>query len=231
MEHHAYLITGSIEEGRAAALCAAERVVGRPSQNNPDIIMREHSLFSVDDARALYQLAWQSPLAGEKKAIIISTTRLYHEAQNALLKLFEEPPADTALYLVVPHAGSIIPTLRSRLMPLPGFTRSNLVENASEGSTLFLEFIKASTEKRSVMIKKLADAQGEEKKRTARDSALALLSGIERAVYAKWQGKRDDENLTATLEEIATLRGYLHDRSAPLRMILEHVSLTLPKSL
>jgi hypothetical protein len=231
MEHHAYLVAGGIGEGKAAALRAAEKLVGRSAANDPDIIVRDYSLFSVDDARALYQIAWQSPLKGEKKAIIISASRLYHEAQNALLKLFEEPPADTALYLVVPHAGSIIPTLRSRLLPLPGFAHTE----ESEISDVAKEFLKASKEKRSAMIKKLADAQGEEKKRAARDTALSILDGVERAAYEKWQKAKEDEreegSLTAVLEDIAMLRGYLHDRSAPMRMILEHVSLILPKGL
>src|SRR5665213_1598088 len=98
MEHHAYLVAGDLEKGRAAASAAAALVIGGSVTGNPDIILREYSLFSVDDARALYSLAWQRPLVGEKKALIISASRLYHEAQNALLKLFEEPPADTLMY-------------------------------------------------------------------------------------------------------------------------------------
>jgi hypothetical protein len=35
----------------------------------------------------------------------------------------------------------------------------------------------------------------------------------------------------ALLSDIAQLRQHLHDRSAPVRMILEHVSLVLPKDL
>ncbi|MEJ0053320.1 MAG: hypothetical protein WDN10_01140 [bacterium] len=227
MEHHAYLAAGPAEEGRAAAIAAAAKLVGGDSLHNPDIIVREYGLFSVDDARALYQLAWQAPLKGEKKAIIISATRLYHEAQNALLKLFEEPPADTALYLVIPHAGSLIPTLRSRLLPLPDF-----VIQAGQGTgDEAKQFLGASPEKRSDMIKKLADAKGEERKRVARDTAVSILDGVERAAYERWQAKKEDEALAVFLSDISLLRGYLHDRSAPLRMILEHVSLTLPKGL
>jgi hypothetical protein len=35
----------------------------------------------------------------------------------------------------------------------------------------------------------------------------------------------------ALLFDIATLRGYLYDRSAPVRMILEHLSLVIPRNL
>jgi len=229
MEHHAYLVAGDLEKGRAAASAAAALVIGGSVTGNPDIILREYSLFSVDDARALYSLAWQRPLVGEKKALIISASRLYHEAQNALLKLFEEPPADTLMYLVVPNVGSIIPTLRSRLLPLPGFKSVESVEVNAEA----VAFLKAPKEKRSVFIKKLSDAKGEEGKREARDTALAILEGVERSAYEKWHGSKEaikeNKSLTSLLEGISQLRGYLHDRSAPLRMILEHISLTIPR--
>ena len=36
------------------------------------------------------------------------------EAQNALLKMLEEPPAGTVLVLTVNHAQTVLPTIRSR---------------------------------------------------------------------------------------------------------------------
>jgi DNA polymerase III delta prime subunit len=227
MEHHAYLVAGPLAAGKAAALRAAAEVIGGEAEGNPDIISREYSIFSVDDARALYALAWQRPLVGNKKALIIVATRLYHEAQNALLKLFEEPPADTVIYLVVASAGGIIPTLRSRLIALPGLEQEESAEINDEAAA----FLKASPEKRSDIIKKLADAKGEEKKRAARDTALAILEGVERAAYEKWRASPKGAELTPLLEELGQLRSYLQDRSAPLRMILEHISLTIPRGL
>ena len=35
----------------------------------------------------------------------------------------------------------------------------------------------------------------------------------------------------ALLSDISVLRGHLHDRSAPVKMILEHLSLIIPKGL
>lgn len=89
------------------------------------------------------------------------------------------------------------------------------------------EFLKANKEKRSALIKKLTSGTDEEERRENRDAALALVNGIEAAIdasqtYIKHAG---------LLAELATLRGYLHDRSAPVKMILEHLSLVLPKGL
>lgn len=41
------------------------------------------------------------------------------EAQNALLKILEEPPVDTVLILTAPSADSVLPTIQSRVRLLP----------------------------------------------------------------------------------------------------------------
>jgi len=90
------------------------------------------------------------------------------------------------------------------------------------------EFMKVSKEKRSAIIKKLTSGKDEDERRELRDEALAIVNGIEAVAYAKL--KRGGE-AAALLSDIATLRGYLYDRSAPVRMIMEHLSLVTPKNL
>ena len=94
------------------------------------------------------------------------------------------------------------------------------------------EFMKANKEKRSAMIKKLTSGKDEEEKRENREEALAIVNGIEAVAYEamKNNGYRRSV-ITALLSDIAVLRGHLHDRSAPVKMILEHLSLVIPKDL
>src|SRR3712207_9415645 len=40
------------------------------------------------------------------------------EAANAFLKLLEEPPADTVLILTSSNPGALLPTIRSRVLPV-----------------------------------------------------------------------------------------------------------------
>ncbi|MBI4065779.1 hypothetical protein HY412_01115 [Candidatus Kaiserbacteria bacterium] len=226
MRHHAFVIEDEAEEGIAAAQAWVEKELGMEAKNNPDIVVLHYGLLSVEDARRVSEIVASAPFAGEHKVVIIATSRAYHEAQNALLKIFEEPPKGTYLFLVLPSLGGLLPTLRSRVQilnnsaPRQGSGRQKIAEPAEQ-------FLVASKEKRIAMIKKLTSGKDEEEKRENREEALVIVNGIEAIAY---RSLTSVEN-TALLSDIATLRGYLYDRSAPVKMILEHLSLVIPKNL
>lgn len=224
--HHALAIEAEAEEGIRAALDFVERELGVTAQGNPDVAVLRYGLFSVEDARRVSELAAGGAFVGEHKVVIISASRAYHEAQNALLKVFEEPPAGTHLFLIMPSLGGLLPTLRSRVQVMnvkgfvnPSFTKPNIPEIARE-------FLAAGKERRSAMIKRLTSGKDEEQKRELRDEAIALVGGIEAAAFAQGVEKH-----SALLSDIAALRTHLYDRSAPVRMILEHLALVIPKDL
>ena len=222
--HHAFVIEAGAGEGIEVAQAWAKRELGMGFKNNPDVVVLRYGLLSVEDARSIYDSAIQAPFRGDYKAIVIAASRVYHEAQNALLKLFEEPPPGTYLFLVLPTLGSLLPTLRSRVQVLNahvGFTKPHILAE---------EFMKASKEKRSAIIKKLTSGRDEEERREYHEEAIAILNGIEAIVYATREGLTFTKH-AALLFDIATLRGHLYDRSAPVKMILEHLSLVLPKNL
>lgn len=74
----------------------------------------------VATARLLQRRAVLTPVEGRKKVFILGEAeRLVPqeanpEAANALLKLLEEPPADTVLCLTATDPGLVLPTIRSR---------------------------------------------------------------------------------------------------------------------
>ncbi len=78
----------------------------------------------VATARLLQRQASLTPAAGKKKVFLIGAAdRLVpqessQEAANALLKLLEEPPADSQFILTTVDATRLLPTIRSRLVPL-----------------------------------------------------------------------------------------------------------------
>ena len=224
--HHAFVIEAGAEEGIEVAQAWVKKELGMKIDNNPDIVVLRFGLLPVENVRGVTELASGAPFVGKHKVVIITATRAYHEAQNALLKFFEEPPKGTYLFLILPSLGGLLPTLRSRVQVLDSnerFTKPFISEAAEE-------FIKANQEKRSAMIKKLMSGRDEEERRGLRDEAFAIVNGIEAAAYAACEGQTFTK-YSALLSDIATLRGHLHDRSAPVKMILEHLSLVIPKGL
>lgn len=219
---HSYFFAGEQEAGIASALAHASAELRLTPENNPDVVVFRYGLFSVDDARRVIRLAEQSAL-GEAKIIVIAAERLFHEAQNALLKLFEEPPPRTTLVLVVPSVGIILGTLRSRMIPLV-HTETSL---APEAQT----FIAASSAEREKLVAKLiarAKSDNDEEKQAARGEALRLAEGLQAAAYAVWRKKASKE-LQFFMDDLDRFIPILHERSAPLKLIFEHILLTVPK--
>jgi DNA polymerase-3 subunit delta' len=83
--------------------------------------MSSHPLAS---ARLLLRRAALTPVEGRRKVFVVGeaerlvTQESSPEAANALLKLLEEPPADTWIVLTTPEAERVLPTIRSRAVPL-----------------------------------------------------------------------------------------------------------------
>ncbi len=228
LQNHAFIIaTTEMEVGIETARTWTGRELGLKTDDNLDVIVLRYGLFSVADARRISDLAAGASFSGEYKVLIIAASRVYHEAQNALLKIFEEPPPGTYLFFVLPTFGGLLPTFRSRVMTL----EAHAVNECEEIPEIARVFIRGTKEKRSTLIKKLTSGKDEEERREHRDEVIAIVNGIEAVSYKALGKRRDDKAITTLLFEIAFLRNYLYERSAPVRMILEHLSLVLPKNL
>ena len=71
--------------------------------------------ISIDQVRALGEfMSMTAGLSPWRVAVIDSMDELNREASNALLKMLEEPPANTLFFLVSHAPGRLLPTIRSR---------------------------------------------------------------------------------------------------------------------
>lgn len=229
MAHHAYVYGGDRARGIKSTRLYAADTLGLTGEQHPDLVVLEFGLFSVDDAREVARFAANQPVAGEHKLIAIAATRVFHEAQNALLKLFEEPAPGTTLVLIVPSIGMLLPTLLSRVLPLP-------VEAEEESPDIAEQFLALPASDREKFLSKLVDrskSDKDEEKQAARGDAIALAEGLMRAAYHKREKTRGDmrAEIDAFLEDITTFMPLFHERSAPLKLMFEHLALTLPRSL
>lgn len=135
---HCYLLCGPEGSGKrtlakilAAALECTENPVpcGRCRQcrkaltgNHPDVITvddPEKKTVYVDLIRQLQADAYIRPNEGRHKVYVIPRAQNMNEnAQNALLKLIEEPPSYAVFLLLTDNAEKLLPTVRSRCAEL-----------------------------------------------------------------------------------------------------------------
>jgi DNA polymerase III delta prime subunit len=72
--------------------------------------------IGIDAVREIKNFLWQKPNVSSRRTLIIDNAELLTtEAQNALLKITEEPPVSSLLILVTSDIESILPTIVSRL--------------------------------------------------------------------------------------------------------------------
>ncbi len=111
--HHAYLLVGD-SDGAGEFLRAFWEERGVKLAGSPDYFLFGEPLFGIDEARKLSEQAARKAFA-ERKIFFVAPEKITVEAQNALLKTFEDPVEDTHFFLVVREEELIIPTLRSRM--------------------------------------------------------------------------------------------------------------------
>jgi DNA polymerase III delta prime subunit len=84
-------------------------------QLDPDV----KDSVGIDAVREIKNFLWQRPNASTKRTLIIDDAELLtDEAQNALLKVTEEPPASSLLIVVAYDIESLMPTILSRLQKI-----------------------------------------------------------------------------------------------------------------
>jgi DNA polymerase-3 subunit delta' len=121
---HAMLIRGhdgwgESEFGNWLALTLLGESVERDAREfaHPDLlwVQPEGAEVKTDAIRYLIEFAQRTRLVAECKVAVVEQAHLLNiNAANALLKILEEPPADTYIVLTSCRPGRLIPTIRSR---------------------------------------------------------------------------------------------------------------------
>ena len=109
----------AMEEARYDALTERREQTLRPSAS-----ATEPTGLYLAVAQTLRSHAHRRPVVGLRQVFVIGDAEMLvpqessQEAANALLKLLEEPPPSTLLILTSSEPGLLLPTIRSRTMPL-----------------------------------------------------------------------------------------------------------------
>ncbi|TXG76523.1 hypothetical protein E6Q11_04660 [Candidatus Dojkabacteria bacterium] len=103
--------------------------------------------LGIEDVRNIQKKIYLKPFQGDRKASVwILSSKATNDAQNALLKLLEEPPPSCLIYILATDIGFFLPTIlsRAKIIEIKDDLETNLdnleqiLEIKGAGDALFL---------------------------------------------------------------------------------------------
>lgn len=238
--HHAYLIEGKKEEIIPEVLDFLKSI-GVNLQGNLDFNQITLDSFKIDDARNLKSQSIEKAISSNlstgqvgKKVFLISTNNFLIEAQNTLLKMFEEPIEDTIFFLIVPDTAIILPTLLSRFYLIK--TKNDLTDELKEAE----EFLTMSLNNRILFMKKLVAKPEEEEYfeiisqpsqldgESSRSKAINFLNLLEKVLHQRLISKISLDKEVDYFYQILKTREYLSQPGSSIKNLMEGIALAIP---
>ncbi len=185
--------------------------------NNPDFFHEKFDLFGIDESRKIKEKhSSKSFSENSKKIFLIEASGITQEAQNSLLKIFEEPHENTHFFLIMPSSEILLPTLKSRLS-IPKSNNNLIDKNLVSEVEKFLNMSKKDMISFvDDIAKKISDDDLD--KTYAQD----FLSALEFVLH-----KKDLSKNRRTLNAIVKAKDYLNDRSPSIKQLLEYIALSI----
>lgn len=200
--HHAYLLLGT-RESAEGYLGNTMREWDEATVGNPDCLTLKYETLGIEEARELAVFASRRAY-GKRKIFFLLPESMTLEAQNALLKTFEDPTPNTHFFLSLREESLAIPTLRSRMMSVR--LASNTVD-VGEDVNNFIEL-------------PLAERLKFSKEFEEKELNLAVFLDNLLLFYKK-------SGSVTNLRRVYNARRFASDRSASARLISEHLALVL----
>ncbi len=212
--HHAYILAGERINSEKVLL---DFLILRDfiKNANQDPIRFDFESISIEDVRDLKMHHNEKSSDGSKRVFLINALSINHEAQNALLKILEEPGEDTFFFFILPRVNSLHPTLLSRVQVIS-------LENFLPEDNFFTKPVKDRLDFVADLIKKHKD---DETSGNLRNVAVQILNNYELSIKNKKKLISRDESWK--LKEVIKMRQYLSTPGASVKMILEHLALVI----
>lgn len=227
--HHAYCLEGKREKILEELFEFLENVLKFRVKGNPDFYSANFETLGIDEGRAINEMQSKKAVSSARRIFIIAANFITKEAQNSLLKMFEEPSGGAVFFLIISSAGILLPTLRSRMMIM----NFNLARGSSESShsekseNIFdaKKFIKSTAAERLTMAKDISDKITDGK--ISRSVVADFLNNVEKELADKVRAGRAKKEDIFALSEIDKCRNYAGDKSPSVKMLLEHMAVII----
>lgn len=214
---HAYIVESEREEGVAAlrALFLSFNIV---LSGNPDYHEYKVDTLLLEHAQELRREQGLRGADGAKKIFVLAFNSITNESQNALLKTLEEPTEHTHFFFVVRTSAMLLPTVLSRMQ----LVRAH--GSLAAPSLFATEFLAAGVAERMKMIERMTKAKTDDKPR-AKEEARVFVGALEELLYPTLIDTHDAH----ALADVIVARRELSGRAPSVKLLLEHLALTLPK--
>jgi DNA polymerase III delta prime subunit len=204
--HHAYLLKVG-EEVRKEELINQISVL-----EIAEFAYFELPVLGVEFVRQLTEKAYLRPKVGNKQLLVVYLKTITKEAQQALLKILEEPPQSTVFLFCVPQNISLLSTLLSRFHVLPLFT------DAQQGISSELAF-------KNFVSLPVSDRISEISTRLAAKD-VKWVTEIKNGLLAKMM-KNSSKFSPDILNTLHFIANHLQTRGAANKLLLEELALTI----
>lgn len=205
--HHANLIIGG--EKILDKVFSFVEGLGVKTQGNENFILEKKDKFLINDARNIFEKHLKKTPKDELQVFVLSFNFITTEAQNALLKMFEEPRPRTHFFIIAPSKSLFLETILSRV---------NLILTSDiDHQSLARNFLKKNIGERIKFISDLTKKIKDEK--AVKQDAIDLLSSLE----FQLEKDRKFESLKSVIEA----RKYINLNGASVKILLENVALNV----
>ena len=222
---HAYLFVGKKSIGKkivaiefAKAIMCDNADDGEPCgnctscktfENNSDfkLLLPEKDVIKVDMIRELSREIFMLPTISKRKVFIIDDADSMNEqAQNALLKVLEEPPEYATIILIVSNKEKLLNTIKSRIVEFKfnGLTKEEI--EAIVGKKVSDEAYEFS----NGSIEKVLDFSENESYEIAKDISNLLLDKDFFKINKKFEEVKADKKLKSNLTDVLEKVMYIY---------------------
>lgn len=222
--HHAYCLEGGREDILKGLIKFLEDDLKFGVKGNPDFYYGDFDSLGIDEGRSINEMQSRRAVSSPRRIFVIVANFITREAQNSLLKMFEEPASGAVFFLIISSASILLPTLRSRMM-IVNLNRSVESGEAKKSTNLFdaKKFIKSAVAERLAMVKKISDKIADEE--ISRSVVVDFFNGVEKEILDESETEDLKRKHLLIFEEIDKCRNYAGDRSPSVKMLLEHIAM------
>ena len=191
---HGYLFFGDVTEERIRFTRELANYLENKKWQEPEKVLFDTSFLGeteigIDEARDIAHFLWQKPVKSPRRTLVIEQSGgLTAHAQNAILKIAEEPPEHGLIILAVKSPEVLLPPLVSRFQKIYFSSSGDAQSRKSESAEKFaIQLLRAPTPKeRTETIKLILEATDTEKN-LLDDIIYVLMRELRKEPIKNWR--------------------------------------------